>query len=381
MLNHKSQFGDLNKLKISVKGFDITESLVTVNIFQDIFNPVWQATIVVNDTVNSMTKNAYAPEDPVRIELETKQDTEYDGKYTIELVVNEISDRLQQGSNNVTYSIHCVGKAIIQAQRQKLCKAYKNKKASDIVREIVSSIGSNVGGNLSNSSDEQFTWIAPNITPMNALGYMLGIASKDGNADFVLYTQDSSKQQMTFGSLQKMWVKEPKITFVQRPNFISNKGDQTRNKNNEFSHFVIDHFNHVNNIASGMHGVSLCTFNLMTKQWSPASNSPVIQFKPKNDKMFDEPSIYDSVDSWWVSRRKELFKSNQNLIKIQTPGHTKSFEWLGNTVKIDLPSNDSEEPEQLDKKYKGKYMVVAIGHIISRDSYYINIELANGWDK
>ena len=40
-----------------------------------------------------------------------------------------------------------------------------------------------------------------------------------------------------------------------------------------------------------------------------------------------------------------------------------------------------ENPEKLDDKYKGKYMIVAITHYITPETYFNNIELANGWTK
>lgn len=389
MINKKSQFGDLDKLKITVDGNDVTESLVSLHIFQDMFNPVWQATLIVADTVNSMSKNNYKVEGKVKIDLATRQGGECDGNYNFELYINEISDRLQQSHNTVTYSIHCVGKALLKSQQSKLCKAYKDKKVHEIVQEIVQQeLEGQIGGKYEKETDVQLTYIAPNITPINAIGYLLACAKKD-KPDFVFYTQDAQKREFTFASLKKIWDKKQEkdatVVFKQRPNFIRENGDYKEEKNKEFSHFVIDHFNYMENISNGMHGNCLCTFDVIKKEWKPSPqgkhNKAVFKFLPKHEGMFDGSNIYDSVDGWWSARRTELFKANQNLIKIQTPGHAKSFEWLGEIARLELPSNDSEKPDQLDKKYKGKYMIVAIGHTITRESYFVNIELANGWDK
>lgn len=183
-----------------------------------------------------------------------------------------------------------------------------------------------------------------------------------------------------------MMKRKPHVKFVQRPNAIRKDGDYTNNKNLEFSHFAIDHFDLIGNISSGKTGNKVFTFDLNNKKWDSNpkgdKSDSVLKFMPKHQGMTDGANIFDNGKDWWQSRREELFKANQNLIKIQTPGHVKSFDWLGEICELDLPSNNSmKDPTALDDKYKGTYMIVAVGHIITKQSYFINIELANGWDK
>lgn len=406
MINKRGSFSDLENLHVSIKGEDVSESIYSIHIFQDLFNPVWQATVNVVDTVNSMSNNGYKVGDTVSFSLTTRQGFDTDGNYDFELVINEIGDRMQQGQNTITYAIHCIGEPMIKSQGSKICKHWKEKTIDEIVKEIAreelewqvqdkppnpeqhephAPYKRSNGARLPSKCDIDIEYIAPNVSPLNAIAYLMGSAIKDGNADFVFFTKDNRK--FDFASLNVMKKRKPVAKFVQRPNFIRENGDIDKNKNFEFSHFVIDHFNYMNNISAGLHGNTLCTYDVFSKQWNSSSSGKhgksVYKFMPKHEKAFKGQPIHNNVESWWSNRRQELFKANQNLLKIQTPGHVKAFLWLGEMCEIDLPNNDSnsQSPEQLDPKYKGEYMIVAVGHVITRENYYLNIELANGWEK
>lgn len=61
---------------------------------------------------------------------------------------------------------------------------------------------------------------------------------------------------------------------------------------------------------------------------------------------------------------------------IQVAGGVKLWELLGQNVDVKLPSHqDSDETQKYDKHLVGKYVVIAIGQIITNDYYMVNLEL------
>lgn len=408
MQSKASQFLDLDTLIITIDGKEITDAVVCMYIFQDIFNPVWQANIELIDTTNKITYDNIKSNSVVSITMGTKQGFDTDGDYSFKMSIYEIGDRVQQNSNTTSYVIKCANADFIKNNTARVKKSFCDKKQSDIVRSIVSdclsgSVGDSVpkpaqlqphtpykkkdGKRTPSQSDQEITWLAPNISPFNAIAQMLKSSMNKGKADFVFFTKNLQSNIYSFESLSGMWDRKPCVKFVQRPNAIKKNGDYPNNKNLEFSHFAFDHFNTITNTITGYNGTTAFTYDVKTKQWSKnakgQSPDAACKFLPVHKGIFSNgSSMFDNSKEWFQTRREELFNSDQNLLKIQTPGHVKAFQWLGETCEIDLPSNNSvKDPLELDEKYKGKYMIVAVGHVITKQDYFVNIELANGWDK
>lgn len=412
MINTKAQFGDLNKFKVSINGKDITEAVSQVAIFQDVFSPVWSCQIDVMDTVNMITNYGIKANDKIDIFLKTEQGHDTDGEISLSFYIHDIGNKQFQNHKVLSYTILCSQKSFIKNQLDRVCEIFENQKAEDIVRKVVKDYldGTvsdrppspdrlephfpyviNEGTRSPSTSDNNMTYIATNISPFTVISNMLRTALCNGKADFVFYTKYEG--QFSFESINNLYKRKPCVKFVQVPNHIKTHGNYKENKNLEFSTFLTDHFSTLTNIASGYDANTVVQFDLIKKKWeeketersgqniigTPKSN---IHFLPVHKKMFDEgDNIYDFGKEWYGSRRTTLFSLEQNLTRIQLPGHVKTFEWLSETCEIDLPSNDSMSDDNLDAKYAGKYLIIAIGHIITKASYFVNVELSNGWDK
>lgn len=402
MIIRNGQFNDLSSLEVLLAGQDITEAVNTIHIFQDLLSPCWSVEIEIIDTVNIISRNAIKGGETISIALATNQKFDTDGSYNFDVVVSEISDRFQISQSVTGYIIKCVAEPIVKNQEIKIKKAYKNKKIEDIVKSIASEIGitlgdkackmlephteikNNEGVRLPSKTEGEYTWIATNKSPLNCIGYLMGAATYNGNSDFVFFQKSSNK--WTFASLRQMWKRKKMFKFVQRPNFIKDdNSDYKKNKNLEFSTFTIDHFSKITNIASGYTGCTLMTFDTIKKEWkinAKGDNSDAIyKFSPIHEQMFDEgKNVLEDSPKWWTNRHLKLFAINQELVKLQLPGTVQAFDWLSECCELEFPINDSmvENRAKLDKEYSGKYMIVAVGHHITKNSYSVNIELTKG---
>nr|DAS03716.1 MAG TPA: Baseplate wedge protein [Caudoviricetes sp.] len=405
MQNKKSSFGDLHGFEVTIDGRHATDSVVTLMIFQDLMTPVWSVNIEIVDTVNAASK--IRPGATVSIILETKQGHDTDNRYKFDCFVHEIADRTQQSQNTVSLVLKCSTKGMLENAKQRVKKAFRDKTHDKIVESIVSDcLGGTVGdkqptpeqhhphtpfkkndGSRDKSrADDTVTWLAPNILPLDAIAHMMRTARCAGKADFVFFTKDAATNKFGFESLSKMFNRRPVAKFVQRPTGIKQNGDYQYNANLEFSFFVFDHFDEIGSLANGYRGTTVATFDMLTKQWQATPSgehaSAVWKSLPVHKNIIDGSNLLDTGRDWFKSRRQELFKAEQNKLKIQTFGHASSFGWLGETCEIDVPSNDSiKDPDKLDDKYKGKYLIAAVAHYITHESYFNNIELVNGWSK
>lgn len=412
MINNNSQFTDLSKYLVSIKGEDITESVSQIAIFQDVFSPVWSCQIDVMDTINMLTNYGIKANDEVTIKLKTEQKHDTDGELTLRFYIHDIGNKQFQNHKVMSYTILCAQKSFIKNQLERVCEIFDNKKAEDIVRDVIQkhltgSLGDHPpqpeqlkssvpyvitdGTRSPSKSDNNMTYIATNISPFTVIANMLRTALCNEKADFVFYTKYENK--FSFESLSNLYKRKPCVKFIQVPNHVKKHGNYLNNKNLEFSTFLTDHFSTLSNIAAGYDANTVVQFDFIKKKWdskdtkrkgsdiigTPESN---IHFLPVHKQMFDEgDNIYDFGKEWYGSRRTTLFTLEQNLTRIQLPGHVKAFGWLSETCEIDLPANNSMTEDNLDSRFAGKYLIVAIGHIITKAAYYINVELANGWDK
>ena len=175
-----------------MNGKKITDSVATLLIFQDLTTPVWSVQLEIIDTVNNASKIKEG--DSVSVSIETKQDHDTDGRYKFNCFIHEIADRTQQSQNTVTLLVKCSTTGMLENQKRRVKKSFKDKTQDKIVKEIVSEfLGGSVsdkqptpeqhqphtpfkqrdGSRQPSKSDDTITWLAPNILPLDAISHMM----------------------------------------------------------------------------------------------------------------------------------------------------------------------------------------------------------------
>lgn len=415
MITNNSKFGDLSNMNVSVAGKDMTEAVAELRIFGNIIDPFWSIEIDMIDTQNAIQN--FKGKDKVKIKLETQQGFDTDGKMDIECIVYEIGRIVQNNQRAVTYTLICSQEDVINDSNKRVTDFFDGKKPHEIVKEIVQdyfdgSVGDEPpkpeqlkphteykktdGKRKKSEADNEVSWLAPNISPLAAIGRMCRIALYQNKADFVFFTKSmKSRPKYSFESLANMWKRKPCVKFVQRPNHMSVRGDFPFNKNLEFVTYHTDYYNNVVNIRHGYDANTVLTFDLFNKKWDSVTETRKgknvigeaeshIKFMAKCEKTYPDAeaeNIFDKGKDWYKTRHSNLFTVEQNRIRLQFTGHVKGLSWLGEKCELDLPDNNSMAENELDSKYKGEYMITAFGALINRETFVLNVELANGWDK
>lgn len=396
-----SSFGRA-KWSVSVKGEDMTQAVTGVTVFQDLFSPSWSIEVEVLETAGFLSRAGFTAGDDIVFTCEVKQGFDTDGTVSLSFVVCEIGERQQTASQTTAYTIRGIAPWVLQDRYTKSCEVLKSQKIEDMVSTLAQKIGAKVGDKAGKSAtpeaplstsgsrkpsktESEMSYIVANKSPLTAIARLSKAAMMDGTADFTFFQKD--KDLCAFESLKNCFARMPVTKFVQRPSRTREKPDAHVNENLRFQSFGFEHFNALTNAASGRDGASVAVFDLVDKKFSVSTSGKhpqgVIHFAPSHIQMWQgQAALHDRVASWFPSRRTSLFAAEQNRLTLQCYGQPSAFGWLSETVEVDVPSPNSLEPsEALDKRYKGKYLVIAMAHLFTKGTYFINYELANGFDK
>ena len=130
------QFGDLKTFTVSINSHDITESVVQVSIFQDLLTPFPSCQIDVIDTVNMITKYNLAANANVNIKLGTTQGHDTDSEKSLNFVIHDIGNKVQQNHKAFSYTILCAPREFVNNQNAKVCKSFPQNRPDEIVKSV-----------------------------------------------------------------------------------------------------------------------------------------------------------------------------------------------------------------------------------------------------
>jgi hypothetical protein len=397
MINEKSSIpGDLAKFEVKIDGNDISESVVSVTVFQDIFSPTWTASIDLNDTNNMMMNLPIKPGSEVSVSVKTDMKSETDDEKTFNFIVFNIGNKQFVNAMHQTYTISCVSEDFMKNQGTRVQQSYKNKSPDQICSSMISEY---IGGSVdTDAADNQVSIIISNLSPFTAAHQLCKVAISNGAADMMFFMQDDGKYTMK--SIEKLYNEDSMFRFIMRPN---HKRDDAGNLEEDYNlcitNYHFEHYDAMSNISSGLYASKLVQFNFIDKTWTEekfkfgddvsedAAKKPWesdmfeqensnVSFLPKHPGLTDDgETVFDSAKNWSGSRKSSLMKLEQDKLIIQLPGGVKGWRALGHTIDIDLPSQQDYQDEELDKQFKGKYLVIAISHYFGKHAYFINYEL------
>lgn len=395
LFHNSGQFGDLKTFTVKINDKDVTEAVLGVFIFQDVFSPTNTCNISINDTANLLQEVPICAGASVVIEYETEHGSENDGKAKWELEVYRIGEKDATNSKVQSYTAFCAHTSFVQNQSKKVKKAFKDKKVNEVITEIAGDLG---GGVDIEECDENVTCIIPNWTPFYAISWVSKFALKDKAADYLFFqTHDNSWVFKPFELLFDSDDESSNVTFRILPTATSANCDVDYTM--VFSKYHFEHYDSLANLAGGFYRSKLLTYDFIEKEWCTEeftfgqdckkdserlevdnktlmdAEDAVISFLPKHPGMFDEGQSYlDNSKDWNGSRKSSLMKFEQDKMIAQMPGSAKSREWFGKNCEIDLPDQIGVNNEEFDKRRRGRYLITAVTHAVSAGTYTVNVE-------
>lgn len=397
MITNKSALpGDLNSLKITINDVDITSFVDATYLFQDILAPTWTVQLYIMDNNNIMTQCPIKKGSKIKIEVETKFNSKTDAKKEYNFIVFNITDRKFINTKQYSYTVNGLTEDAIKDKGKRISKAYKNKSPSDIVEDIIKEeLGSKI--EEKDSCDNTISHIVNNITPFTSAYQMAKFGVVEKAADLLFYQSDEKKYKLK--SIEKLYKEEGSLKFKLKPSHIRDeKGNINEDMTLSITKHDIQHYDMMSNINSGMQASKVVSFDFISKQWSEEkfklgddvkedkgsnqyegdedlfeNENMHVSFMPKHPGMHDDETMFDSQKDWMGSRKSSLMKLENDKLIIQCPYGAKAWEYLGKTCEVELPMN--QDNDDLYTEFSGKFLIIAICHILTKTASSVNYEL------
>ena len=392
--------GMYSKFRIMIQNSDVSSSVVSLQIFQDIQSPTWSLQIQMLDSSDLLTTIPIIAGTPIQITIGTKNGQPTDDERTFTFNVYRIANKKLQNQKVQTYTIFAAPYAFFQNQVTKITQTYSNQSPVDMINTIVNDVFD--GYTLkSTPCDNQATIMATGWTPTDAIGFMLKVAHKSGGADFMFFQSDD--KEFTCNSIETLLndsENETGETLIFRPANLNQQNFDTM-YNFAILKYEWQHFDTMLDLSAGVVKSKMLSLDFLSKVYSEKKYSygddiasdgngstlfadPIFNkaddahvcFVAKHTGMNgDIDSVMNSADSWLQSRRASLQKIDQEKLLVQLPGSTGMCDWIGQTVNVSLPSQVDEKSESMDPNRSGTFLVTAITHWCKSDSYVVNLEL------
>lgn len=367
------------KYQVSANNKDITEGVVSTEIFQDIQNPSWSCIIHILDSVDLFKTVPFGKGTPINITFSQTTSDEV----SLDFVVYKVGNKILQNQKTYMYSLYCVTPAFITNMSTRLSRLLKGESTS-VIKSIVEEKFKDYKCDIGSGSNSSTNVIANNWQLFNTIGTLLKTTHTNGVADF-LFFQNTNKS-FVVRSIREMMNLQTNIVFKMIPAGLGEKSNYKYN----FTKYKVEHFDSAVNLNSGYYGNTVYTYDLLNKRFDTVENkndvdneklsdgnsdlfndieSSNVTFMPKIDN-----SISDNVQDWTSSRKQSLLRLEQEKLIIQTQGNNEYIDMIGKSCIVDFP-NQSLNSGVLDDDRSGSYIVTAMSHVISRAYFVSNIEL------
>lgn len=386
----------------------LKEVFTVLEIYEDIFSSSIHGFVEINDVDGGLEKFAFSGGETINLTVLKAEPSTDILISRDDLIVHEISKVDVNDQNSLRYRLHFVPLASVNSQKKRLFRSYN---LTNYIPSLITKIYKEVNGesNLGLfTSSEAYTFknfICPGYTPFYAINYL---AKRMGKFDINNYhvfferaNKMNGKQHIlgSFAGIKYYWDSInyiPNLFYNPQPNYVT----ETNNLNFRISSIDFQsNFNHMSNMMSGMYNTKITMLDPKSrKQYSSTSSY-------SNDAMFGTNNVFlkygtneypgerltvfpngdpvDNKSAWMnIDVRAPLDKS---LIRATADIEGGSnIIGAGNIIKLKIPSlqaralNINSEIMPDDMVYAGEYLVTAVRHIFTFNTYVKKIEMSKG---
>lgn len=369
---------------VLINGKDVTEGVTICEIYMDITNPVWSATVAFMDSVDLINTLPIRKNDKVKIIIKTGNIFAKDRR-EFDFVLYKIDDKIHYNQNSIGFRLYTVSKPFTDNMTKRVSRHLQGEPIG-----IAQSLFSEYFGGYtceSSASNGQVNMIASAWTPFNTFGQLLKAAHKDNVADYLIFQCDNTKFKIK--SIAEMYNENSGIKFKYIPNGITGN-----NYPYLITKYEIEQFDGTLNLSSGFYGSNVYSYDLSSKKFTNKKYSNDkdkaslsdgesynndadghVVFQPMHQGITGDDSQLNNFNTWLPSRHSALMKLEQEKLLIQTNGNMEYIGLLGKSCLVEMPKQDYKSRQQLDTKRSGKYLVTAMGFIINKQMFITNLEM------
>jgi hypothetical protein len=403
--------GDVNieKLELkSVNGFyqDISNQVIGIQIFEDIFAPFITGTLIIKDSLDLLNVFPLTGEEYLSMRISTP--TLPRGAIQGEFYVFKMTNREILGDRAIVYELHFITQEAVIDMNKRISKKFEGK-PSEIAQTILTD--KDVGLQLTKQvnieeASNKIKYISNFWSPVRNMTYLCDHAyNKKESPSYVFFENRSG---YNFVTLDSLYDNSDYIEYFTYDKFVrdtTNSGDDARNIVEEYKRIsriaVPTAYDYMERLDGGMIGSKQYSFDLTSKNvdikeydmfedWEKnnhtnlyplASNKSIYRYNAKILNRYRHWGNFndgnDSSNSNYLQKRMSIMKMiDAAKIEITVPGRTQYT--VGQKVLVEL---DKMEPAQkkdsdtLDSVLSGAYIIGAINHYIDREKHECVMEL------
>lgn len=408
--------GDVNIRRLEIVSsanykVDITNQLIGMEIYEDIFAPFTSIAITVRESEDFINALPLRGEEILNMEVSTptfkKEEMYFKGKY----YVYSISDRILLTDRNSAYTLNCISYEALVDLNMKQSKAYRGN-IGEIAQELIK-VDLNTSKNYTIEPTKNSVKYVSNFwSPVKNLNYLTtGAVNNDGYSSYVFFENRSG---FNFVTLDKLYTQEIYQRFI-KDNYSRDTDGNTsvRNLDRDYQR-ILDYkvripFDALKFTNNGAYASRLYAHDLVKKKYVAKDYNALTDFKNSShlnkNPMYTEvkpvsPGNFvfnytkhygshngfaDTSNTHTIQQRNsKLALIRSCVIELSVFGRTDYT--VGQKVYVELPkptvitekdqANTDKKTGYIDTAYSGNYIITAINHIISREEHKCVIELS-----
>lgn len=395
---------------------DIVALVLELTLHQSIDAPVMFGSVVIVDAQDILANFFVSGNEYLRISIDQSS---LNNPIERSFRIYKITERSHSNNSAAKYILHFVSQEAIISSTQLLSKAYKDKSASDVVRDILVNILGVSKINRVEPTTGLHNYVIASKRPLEALQW-LAARSYNANPGYA-YHSFESRDGFEFVSLQSLFKQKPlrKLIYdIKNSNDEPNSSSDVGKNRGSIENFKILHdFDVLRSTAEGSYSSRLIDVNILSQQFKTSDytlmtseNQGLLLNKYKtinDDLLLKSPPAYEKlqvststtsdqraneVDKWLMTGRMHRSLLDSYRIKVSIAGDISLR--AGDIMEIDVPKFvAADESKELDEFRSGKYMIADISHVFRNngtvdsiiefvsDSYATNLPSAKDLSK
>lgn len=408
--------GDVNIRRLEIVSssnykIDITNQMIGMEIYEDIFAPFTSIAITVRESQDFINAMPLRGEEILNMEISTptfkKEEMFFKGKYYI----YSISDRILLTDRNSAYTLNCISYEALVDLNMKQSKAYRGN-ISEIAQELIKvDLNTSKKYNIE-ATKNSVKYVSNFWSPVKNLNYLTtGAINNDGHASYVFFENRSG---FNFVTLDKLYTQDIYQKFI-KDNYTRDTDGNTsvRNLDRDYQRILdfkvripFDALKFTNN---GAYSSRLYAHDLVKKKYIAKDYNALTEFnkgshlntkpmytdvKPVSPAnfVFNHTKHYGSHNGFADTSNSPVIQQRNSklalirscVIELNVFGRTDYT--VGQKVYVELPkptvitekdqANTDKKTGYIDTTYSGNYIITAINHIISREDHKCVVELS-----
>lgn len=396
---------------ISANGFgqEITNQVVAVEIYEDLFSPFTSGVIAVKETIDYINLFPLVGEEFINIKVHTPSFIDKDMIIDEQFVIYKLSNRIQTGDRNMVYEIHFISREALVDVNKKISRSFSGK-ISDIVQDIVRNKNYGLESVKPINVEETISatkFVSNYWSPVTSINYSAERANSAGyHPNYIFF---ENRDGFNFTSLNNLYTKPYVQEFVADSFMrdIRNDGSSIRNIEEEYKRLIDINipvvFDYLERASSGMYASKKISHDILSKKYTVTNFDslgdfdnhshlniyPTISSKAvaRPDQMIINSQYYygnfngygDVTQNSSIQTRLSLMKQAEaTKVQITVPGRTDYT--VGDRVKLTLNKFNTirktdTDDDIIDNIFSGYYLISSINHNIDRERHECAMEL------